>query len=76
MASNGAHAGGRIPAVKGRSQVRNPDTGEWMQRDTHTGRFTELKRSGGSLRGVRREGGPPLLRDRLRSWARRWSHRR
>lgn len=55
MAKNGARGGGRVGAVRGRSQVRNPATGTWTKRDTATGRFTQTKRSGGSFKGVRKE---------------------
>lgn len=55
MAKNGARGGGRVGAVKGRSQVQNPRTGMWTKRDTATGRFVEAKRSGGTFKGVRQE---------------------
>lgn len=35
----------RIGAVRGRSQVYNPTTGLWTKRDTHTGRFMDVKTS-------------------------------
>ena len=56
MAKNGGRGGGRVGAVKGRSQTRNPKTGLWTKRDTQTGRFLDVKRSGGDFKGVRREG--------------------
>jgi hypothetical protein len=55
MAKNGPRGGGRIGAVKGRTQVRNPKTGLWTKRDTSTGRFSDVKKSGGSFKSVRRE---------------------
>lgn len=55
MARNGARGNGRIGVVKGRSQVRNPRTGMWTKRDTSTGRFMDVKKSGGTFKGVRRE---------------------
>lgn len=55
MAKNGPKGKARIGAVKGRSQVVNPRTGKWAKRDTSTGRFTQVKKSGGSFKGVRRE---------------------
>jgi hypothetical protein len=55
MAKNGARGGGRVGAVRGRSQVPNPKTGLWTKRDTQTGRFTAAKNSGGSFKGVRKE---------------------
>jgi hypothetical protein len=55
MASNAARGNGRVGAVRGRSQVRNPKTGLWTKRDTSTGRFMDVKRSGGTFKSVRRE---------------------
>jgi hypothetical protein len=55
MAKNGARGSGRVGPVKGRSQVRNKSTGLWTKRDTKTGRFLDVKKSGGSFKGVRRE---------------------
>lgn len=55
MAKNGAKGGGRVGAVSGRSQTRNPMTGLWAKRDTKTGRFVAKKKSGGPFKGVRRE---------------------
>jgi hypothetical protein len=55
MAKNGARGSGRVGAIKGRSQTRNPDTGLWTKRDTKSGRFVDVKRSGGSFKGVRKE---------------------
>jgi hypothetical protein len=45
----------RIGAVRGRSQVKNPKSGNWTKRDTSSGRFTDQKTSGGPFKGVRRE---------------------
>lgn len=56
VAKNGPRGGGRIGAVKGRSQARNPNTGLWTKRDSVTGRFKDVKQSGGAFKGVRREG--------------------
>lgn len=55
MAKNGARGSGRVGAVKGRAQTKNPRTGMWTKRDTSTGRFTSVKKSGGAYKGVRRE---------------------
>jgi hypothetical protein len=55
MAKNMGSGKGRIGAVGGRSQKRNPATGLWTKRDTATGRFVDVKKSGGSFKGVRRE---------------------
>lgn len=54
MAKN--RPGGRIGAAKGRSQTRNPKTGLWTKRDIVSGRFKDVKQSGGAFKGVRREG--------------------
>jgi hypothetical protein len=56
MAKNGASGSGRIGAMRGRSQSRNPKTGLWTKRDASTGRFKDVKQSGGAFKGVRREG--------------------
>lgn len=55
MAKNGRKGGGRVGAVKGRRQTRNPKTGLWTKRDSSTGKFVQAKKSGGSFKGVRRE---------------------
>lgn len=56
MARNKPHGDNRRQgAVRGRSQVRNPRTGNWTKRDTGTGRFMDQKTSGGRFKGVRRE---------------------
>jgi hypothetical protein len=55
MARNGQRGNGRVGAVRDRSQTRNPQTGLWTKRDTSTGRFLDVKKSGGTFRGVRRE---------------------
>ncbi len=47
--------GHRKGAVTNRSQVQNTKTGLWTKRDTTTGRFTNVKRSGGTFKGVRKE---------------------
>jgi len=46
--------GRRKGAVSNRSQGQNTKTGLWTMRDT-TGRFTSVKRSGGTFKGIRRE---------------------
>lgn len=56
MAKNGSRRAGRIGAVKNRSQARNPKTGLWTKRDTASGRFVDVKQTGGAFKGVRREG--------------------
>lgn len=45
----------RRGAVKDRSQVQNPQNGNWTKRDTDTGRFMEQKQDGTPFKGVRRE---------------------
>jgi hypothetical protein len=55
MAKNGARGNGRIGAVTGRSQTRNSKTGLWTKRDAVSGRFMDIKQSGGAFKGVRRE---------------------
>ena len=46
--------GHRIGAVRGRSQVKAPN-GNWVKRDTQTGRFMDQKTDGKPFKGVRRE---------------------
>lgn len=46
--------GRRKGAVKGRSQTKAPN-GNYVKRDTKTGKFTEQKTSGGPFKGVRKE---------------------
>lgn len=45
----------RHGAVKDRTQVENPKTGLWVKREAETGRFMDVKTSGGKFKGVRRE---------------------
>lgn len=47
--------GTRLGAVTERSQSINPRTGLLTKRDTTSGRFLEVKRSGGLFKGVRKE---------------------
>lgn len=56
MAKNGAKGKGRIGSVSRRSQTRNPKNGLWTKRDAVSGRFMDIKQSGGAFKGVRREG--------------------
>ncbi len=46
--------GARQGAVTGRSQVRTA-SGTWAKRNTSTGRFIQVKATGGSFKGVRKE---------------------
>jgi len=55
MAKNGARGNGRVGAVKGRSQSRNPKNGLWTKRNASNGQFMDVKTSGGTFKGVRRE---------------------
>lgn len=45
----------RIGAVNKRSQVLNPKTGLYVKRDSATGRFMDVKTTGGKFKGVRKE---------------------
>jgi hypothetical protein len=45
----------RKGAVKDRSQVFNPSTGNYVKRDTTTGRFLDVKSDGKPFKGVRKE---------------------
>lgn len=47
--------GSRVGAVTGRSQTLNTRTGQWVKRDSYSGRFMASKKDGGSFKGVRRE---------------------
>ena len=55
MAKNGSKGGGRVGAVRGRSQSKNPKTGLYTKRDTTSGRFLDVKTSGGPFKGVEKE---------------------
>lgn len=55
VAKNGASGGGRTGAVRGRSQTQDPRTGLWTKRDSSSGRFMDVKQTGGTLKGVRKE---------------------
>lgn len=45
----------RRGAVRDRSQVQNSKTGLWVKRDADTGRFMDVKTTGGKFKGVRKE---------------------
>lgn len=47
--------GHRNGAVRGRSQVQNPQTQHWVKRDAHTGRFLDVKSDGKPFKGVTKE---------------------
>lgn len=56
MATNGKKGGGRVGAVRGRSQTFNPKTQSWTKRDSGSGRFMDRKTSDSRpFKGVRRE---------------------
>ena len=56
MAKNGkAGDGHRKGQVDKRSQVLNPKTDLYVKRDTETGKFMDVKTSGGKFKGVRKE---------------------
>ncbi len=55
MAKNGAKGGGRHGPVTQRSQVKNPQNGNWTKRNTQTGQFMDQKQDGTPFKGVRRE---------------------
>lgn len=54
MATN-TGKGFRRGAVKSRSQVLNPKTKEYVERDAKTGRFKNVKTGGKPFKGVRKE---------------------
>ncbi|CAM4076462.1 hypothetical protein [Zobellia nedashkovskayae] len=45
----------RKGAVKNRSQILNPKTRLFVKRDAETGRFMDVKTTGGKFKGVRKE---------------------
>jgi hypothetical protein len=56
MATNGKPGDGhRNGAVRERSQAYNPQTEQWVKRDTETGRFMDVKKDGEPFKGVRKE---------------------
>lgn len=56
MATNPPKGDGhRNGAVRGRSQVFNPATQQWVKRDAETGRFMDVKKDGEPFKGVRKE---------------------
>lgn len=56
MAKNGKVGDGhRVGAVRDRSQTYNPKTGQWVKRDSDTGRFMDVKEDGKPFKGVTRE---------------------
>ena len=47
--------GHRNGAVRKRSQVFNPKTGQWVKRDKDTGRFIDVIQNGTPFKGVTKE---------------------
>jgi len=45
----------RKGSVKNRSQVLNPSTGNYVKRDTKTGKFIDVKKDGKPFKGVKKE---------------------
>jgi len=45
----------RIGAVRERTQVFNPQTRLWTKRDSETGQFMSVKKTGGVYKGVTKE---------------------
>lgn len=45
----------RVGAVKDRTQVFNPKTKMFVKRDSNTGRFMDVKTSGGKFKGITKE---------------------
>lgn len=50
--------GYRKGAVNERSQIVNPANGNWIKRDSKSGRFLDQKTDGQPFKGVRKEGAP------------------
>ena len=47
--------GYRKGSVNNRSQIQNPKTGQWVKRDTETGKFVDVKEDGEPFKGVAKE---------------------
>lgn len=47
--------GHRQGQVTDRSQVKNPQTGQWVKRNTDNGQFMDVKKDGTPFKGVRKE---------------------
>lgn len=54
MAKNTGN-GFRRGSVDNRTQVQNPQNGNWTKRDTETGRFMDQKQDGTPFKGVAKE---------------------
>jgi hypothetical protein len=47
--------GFRHGEIRDRSQVYNPETKQWIKRDSETGEFLDVKSDGEPFKGVRKE---------------------
>ena len=47
--------GYRKGAVKDRTQIQNPKTGNWTKRDANTGKFIDVKQDGEPFKCVAKE---------------------
>lgn len=52
MAKNGKNGGGRIGAIKNRTQFQNPETGLFQKRNKENGQIMEVKTTGDKFKGV------------------------
>lgn len=56
MARNGKVGDGHLNgAVRGRTQTFNPKTGNWVKRNSETGKFMDVKSDGTPFKGVTKE---------------------
>lgn len=55
MAKNGPKGHGRVGRIRGRSQTFNPKTKRYVERDTKTGRFINVKSNRAPFKDVRVE---------------------
>jgi len=56
MARNGKVGDGhRNGAVRGRTQTFNPKAGNWVKRNSETGKFMDVKSDGTPFKGVTKE---------------------
>lgn len=55
MATSGTYGGGRVGEATQDAREQDPRTAQWTRRDTQQGRFRAAKRTGGTLKSVRRE---------------------
>jgi hypothetical protein len=58
MATNPPKGHSRKGAIRDRSQVQNPITGNWTKRHADTGQFIDQKTDGKPFKGVRKEDEP------------------